>query len=231
MQLPRTDTELALWLTNFSTSFAAYAVTLGFTEADVNAVKADAAMLNYIVGDLIPTYKSALQSRTSFKNLVVLGQAGSVNVALPLPPTTGTAPAVVPAGIVQRLRNLIQRIQLAPGYTEEIGLDLGIDEPEGGGPPAPDSPAKPTVRARSTGPGRVQIDFSKEKFDGVLVESLRDGDGGWQTLGLDSYSPYIDDRPPKAAGKPETRQYRVRYILRDQATGDWSDIVTTTFIP
>ena len=44
-------------------------------------------------------------------------------------------------------------------------------------------------------------------------------------------SPYIDDRPPKVAGRPETRQYRVRYMLRDQPTGEWSDIVTTTFVP
>lgn len=231
MRLPRTDTELALWLTNFSTSFAAYSTALGFTEADVNAVKADAAMLNYIFGDLLPTYKSALQANTSFKNLIVSGPASSAGVALPLPPATGTAPALVPAGIVPRLRNLVQRIQLAPRYSEEIGLALGIAEPEGGGPSAPDSSPQPSLKARSTGPGTVQIDFSKEKFDGVVVESLREGDDGWQTLGLDSYSPYIDDRPPKVAGKPETRQYRVRYMLRDQATGEWSNIVTTTFVP
>jgi hypothetical protein len=231
MKLPRTDSELALWLTNFSTSFATYAVALGFTEADVNAVKADAAMLNYLVGDLVPTFKSALQSRTSFKAQVVSGPAGTVAVALPPPPTTGVAPAPVPTGILARLRNLVQRIQLAPGYTEQIGLDLGINNQEGGGPSAPDSPPKPDLKARSNGPGSVQVDFSKEKFDGVLVESLREGDDGWQSLGLDSYSPYIDSRPPKVAGKPETRQYRVRYMLRDQPTGEWSDIVTTTFIP
>jgi hypothetical protein len=231
MKLPRTDTELALWLNNFSTSFAAYATALGFNEADVNSVRADAAMLNYILGDLLPTYKSALQSRTSFKNLLVSGPAGGAGVALPLPPATGTAPAIVPAGIVPRLRNLVQRIELSPGYTEEIGLDLGISEPEGGGPSASASPPKPSVKARSNGPGTVQVDFSKEKFDGVLVESMREGDEGWQSLGLDSYSPYIDDRPPKVAGKPETRQYRVRYMLRDQPAGEWSDIVTTTFVP
>lgn len=70
MRLPRTDTELALWLTNFSTSFAVHAAALGFTEADVSAVNADAAMLNYAVGELLPTYKSAFQARTSFKNLL-----------------------------------------------------------------------------------------------------------------------------------------------------------------
>lgn len=231
MAIPRTDTELVLWLNNFSTSFESRAAALGFNEADVNSVKADAAMLNYIVGEMLPTYKSALQARTSFKNRVVSGAVTATAAALPPPPATGPAPALVPPGILPRLRNLVQRIQLAPGYNAEIGLDLGINEPAGGGPSAPDSPPKPTLKARSTGPGTVQLDFSKEKYDGVLVESQREGDDGWQSLGLDSYSPYLDDRPPKVAGKPETRQYRVRYMLRDQATGEWSDIVTTTFVP
>jgi hypothetical protein len=230
MPIPRTDTELALWLNNFSNSFAAHATALGFTEADVNSVKADAAMLNYLLGELLPTYKSALQSRTSYKNLVMAGPIGSVGGALPPPPATGPVPAVVPPGILPRLRNLAQRIQLAPGYNEVIGFDLGITGPEGG-PSAPAAQAKPTLKARSNGPGTVQVDFTKEKFDGVVIESRRASEEQWQSLGVDSYSPYIDDRAPTEAGKPEARQYRARYILRDQATGDWSDIVTATFVP
>jgi hypothetical protein len=230
MAIPRTDTELALWLTNFSTSFAAHATALGFAEAEVNSVKADAAMLNYLLGDLLPTYKSALQARTSYKNLVVAGPVGRPGGALPPSPSTGPAPAVVPPGILPRLRNLVQRIQLAPGYNEVVGLDLGITGPEGGST-APDAQARPTLKARSNGPGTVQVDFTKENFDGVVIESRRAGEEQWQTLGVDSYSPYIDERPPAGAGKPEARQYRARYILRDQATGEWSDIVTATFIP
>ena len=230
MAIPRTDTELALWLTNFSNTFAAHAPALGFTEADVSSVKADAAMVNFLLGDYIPTYKSALQARTSYKNLVMTGPIGVAGGALPPPPTTGPAPAVVPPGVLPRLRNLVQRIQLAPGYNEVIGRDLGITGPEGG-PSAPDTTARPVLKARSTGPGTVQVDFTKEKFDGVVVESRRAGEGEWQSLGVDSYSPYIDDRPPSQAGKPEVREYRARYILRDHATGEWSDIVTATFIP
>lgn len=231
MPIPRTDNELMVWLRNFSASFATHAASLGFTEADVNSVRADAAMLNYLIGDLVPTYKSALQARTAYKSLIMSGPVGSPGGGLPPAPVVEAPPTAVPPGVVPRLRQLVQRIQLAPGYTEEVGIALGIDEPEGRGPSAPDAPPKPSLKARSAGPGSVQLDFSKETFDGVFVESLRDGDDGWQPLGLDHYSPFIDERPPKAAGKPETRQYRVRYMLRDQPTGDWSDIVTTTFVP
>jgi hypothetical protein len=230
MAIPRTDAELALWLTNFSTSFEAHATALGFTETDVDSVKADAAMLNYLLSELLPTYKSALQARTSYKNMLLTGPLGRSGGALPPPPATGPAPAVVPPGIYPRLRNLVQRIQLAPNYNEVIGLALGINTPEGG-PAAPDTEARPKLKARSNGPGTVQVDFTKEKFDGVTIESRRAGEDGWLSLGLDSYSPYIDDRPPLEAGKPEVRQYRARYILRDQTTGEWSDIVTATFVP
>jgi len=230
MAIPRTDTELALWLTNFSNTFAAHANALGFTEVDVSAVKADAAMVSYLLGDLLPTYKSALQARTSYKNRVMTGPVGTAGGALPPPPTTGPAPAAVPPGILPRLRNLVQRIQLAPAYNEVIGRDLGITTPEGG-PSAPDTMSRPALKARSNGPGAVQVDFTKEKFDGVIIESRRANESEWHSLGVDSYSPYIDDRPSAEAGKPEVREYRARYILRDQATGEWSDIVTATFVP
>ena len=231
MPIPRTDSELMLWLNNFSTSFAAHATALGFTAADVSSVSADAAMLNYLVGDLLPTYKAALKARSTYKDLIISGPLGRPGGPPPTAPAAGTPPATVPPGVLPRLRNLVQRIQLAPGYDETIGIALGIDGTEGAGPSAPDSPPKPSLKARSTGPDTVQIDFSKEKFDGVVIESRRDGEDGWQSLGLDSYSPYIDSRPPLEPGKPERREYRARYMLRDQATGDWSDIVTATFVP
>jgi hypothetical protein len=230
MPIPRTETELALWLTNFSNAFSEHSFTLGFTEEEVLSLRADIKMANYLLGDLLPGYKAALQARTSYKNLILNGPVGAAGAALPPPPNTQPPPPVVAPGIVPRLRNLVQRIQLAPGCTEAIGDDLGITGTEGG-PSAPDSPPKPSLKARSTGPGTVQLDFSKEKYDGVVIESRRAGANGWQSLGVDNYSPFIDDRPPLEAGKPEQREYRARYLLRDQATGEWSDIVTTTFTP
>ena len=230
MAIPRTDAELALWLNNFSTSFEARAAALGFTEADVNAVKADAAMANFLVGDFVPTYKAALQARNAFKNMMISGPAGTATAAVPPPPTTGPPPAAVPPGILARARLLVQRIQVSPGYSEAVGIELGIATPESGSD-TPDAPPKPTLKARSIAPGTVQVDFTKGRYDGVFIESRRPGEDGWQSLGLDNYSPYFDERPPLEAGRPETRSYRARYMQRDRPVGEWSDIVTATFAP
>lgn len=230
MAIPRTDTELVLWLNNFATSLEPHAAALGLSETEMNAVKADAAMVNFLIGSLVPTRKSALQSCNLFKNRMITGPAGATPLAVPAAPSPGPAPAAVPPGIVARLRVLVQRIQLVPGYTESIGVALGIVGPAGG-PSAPDTVPKPTLKAHTSGPSLLQVDFTKERFDGVIIESRRAGEEGWQQLGLNNYSPYLDGRPPLEPGRPEVREYRARYILRDQATGEWSDIVNATFVP
>lgn len=230
MPIPRTDNELMVWLNNFSTAFASHAEKLGFNDADVNSVKADAAMLSFLVGDLVPTYKAALSARTSYKSLIMSGPAGSPGGDPPPIPVTAAAPTLVPPGIVPRIRQLVQRIQFAPGYTEAIGLDLGIAGTDASAS-SPDSSAKPTVKAAALAGSQVRIDFSKGDFDGVQIEGRRAGETGWQQLGTDNYSPFVDTRALAEAGKPEVRDYRVRYVLRDEPLGEWSDIVTVTTKP
>ncbi|HST53095.1 MAG TPA: hypothetical protein VLJ61_13885 [Pyrinomonadaceae bacterium] len=231
MAIPRTDNELMVWLNNFSTSFVSHAPALGFTDADVNSVKADAAMLNFLVGDLLPTYKSALQARTSYKTLIMSGPVGSAGGDPPPPPVTAAPPAPVAPGIVPRLRQLVQRIQLAPGYTDAIGRNLGIASAEAATSDSSDAAAKPVAKTTALAGGQVQIDFTKGKYDGVLVESRRTGEQEWASLGTDNYSPFVDTRPPTEAGKAELREYRLRYIRLDEAVGEWSDIVTATTRP
>jgi hypothetical protein len=231
MAIPRTDNELMLWYRNFAPRFAAHATALGFSQADVDAVQADAAMLSYLVGDLLPAYTSALQARTSYKNLIKDGPVGSPGGTMPPAPTLAAAPASVAPGIVPRLRQLVARIKVAPGYTDSIGLDLGIGGPDTGSPSAPASSAKPAPKATALDGSRVRIEFGKGGFDGVRIEARRAGETGWQSLGTDNYSPYTDERPPLEAGKPEVREYRLRYIQRDESVGEWSDIITATTRP
>jgi hypothetical protein len=231
MGFPRTDPELAIWLNNFTTVFEAHATSLGFTAADVNALSADTAMFNYLVGDVLPTYKAALQSRTAYKSLIKDGPLGEPGGPPPPAPTVGGAPAAVAPGIVPRLRTLIQRIQLAPGYNQAVGLELGIATPGDGGASAPAAPPKPTAKAVALPNSQIQIDFVKGAFTGVLIEGRRTGDTEWAPLGTDNFSPYVDTRPPLTPGRAEVREYRLRYLDRDEPAGDFSDIISASTTP
>jgi hypothetical protein len=230
MSYPKADAELVIWFKNFAQKFGTHAPVLGFTAADVSAVQADAAMLNYLVGDVLPTYQNALQARTTYKNSMKDGPIGAPGGDPPAAPVTGAAPATVAPGIVPRLRQWIQRIKAAPNYTEAVGQDLdiiGVEKDAPGGDPK----AKPTGKATALPDSQVRIEFNKRGHDGVVVEGRRAGEPGWMPLGIDLYSPFIDTRPPVESGKPEAREYRMRYLLRDEPTGEWSDILSVTTTP
>ncbi len=230
MRLPRTDPELVIWLNNFVKVFETHAEALGFTADDITVLRNDAAMLNYMVGEMMPTYKAALQSRAAYKALMMDGPLGAQGGALPPPPAVGLLPAPVAPGIVPRLRQLIQRIQSAPAYNQSLGMELGIVS-SGGGTGAPAAPPKPTAKATLLPNSQVRIDFVKGRFHSVLVEGRRHDQTDWAPLAAYNYSPYIDTRPPLTPGRPETREYRLRYLQRDQPLGDYSDTISTSTTP
>lgn len=231
MGFPRGDTDLMVWLNNFAEKFATHAPTLGFTAAEVTAVQDDAAMMQFLVGDLLPGFKAALQARTAYKNLIVDGPIGEKGGDVPPPPTTAAPSKPVEPGIIPRLSKLIKRILAAPAYTQAIGEDLDIIETEGGSSLVDEASAKPTAKAVALPKNEVRVEFSKGGFDGVLIESRRKGDGDWASLATDRFSPYVDSRPPVMPGTPEVREYRLRYLKRDEPVGEWSDIISATTAP
>lgn len=90
---------------------------------------------------------------------------------------------------------------------------------------------KPGLTASDTSGGVVELAFSKSKSDGVNLYSQRDGEAGFVFLARDTSSPYVDNRPLLAAGKPEVRRYKTIYVLNDQEIGQFSDEVTVTCRP
>jgi len=63
------------------------------------------------------------------------------------------------------------------------------------------------------------------------VTRRRDGDGDFVFLARDTSSPYVDNRAPLMAGKPENRQYKAIYVQADGKIGQASDIVTLVCLP
>jgi hypothetical protein len=232
MKFPRADAELTVWFKHFADRLDAHATALGLDESVVEGVRRDAAALGYAVGELVPAYLTALHARTAYKRALLDGPVGPSPLALPPAPPAGTPPQPVPPGILPRTRRLIARIKAAPGYHEAVGRDLGIAGPGASAlRPASAGEARPSAKATALSGGEVRVEFNKAGYDGVLVESRRGDRQNWERLGVDSYSPYTDARPPLVPGQPELREYRLRYIKRDEPTGEWSDILTATVTP
>jgi hypothetical protein len=226
--VPRSNTEVAAWGLHLASKMDIHAPALAITAAEVAALKADAAMIDWSI-KTSASMRASSQQFTAFKEAILEGKVGGAPEAAPIAPAITPPPPAVPSGAIARTRALIQRIKKSPGYTEAMGRDLGIIAPDAK-EIASDS-SKPTYRATSLPGGEVRLDWVKGPHSGVTIQSMRAGDADWIDLGRDNYSPYVDGRPPVTAGTSETRQYRMRYLDKDEAVGEWSDVVSAVTLP
>lgn len=119
------------------------------------------------------------------------------------------------------LRTFLRRLKTNPGYTEAFGARLNILMPQTAS--APDS-FRPILTVTALLHGIVEVAWVKGRADSINIYCQRDGDPGWVLLGRDTLSPYRDERPLLVPEKPETRNYRARYVIADEEVGDVSDI-------
>ena len=229
--VPRINTEVAAWALHLAGKIDAHAPALALSADDVEGLKADAAMVDWII-KVTASLRASTQQFTAFKDALLDGPIGSAPGAPPVVPTLPKPPAAVAPGAIPRTRALAQRIKKAGAYTEAIGRDLGIVA--SGASDASDAAerdgAKPTFRGTAQPHSEVRLDWVKGPHSGVLVQSKRAGEGDWADLGRDNYSPYVDGRPPLKGGASEAREYRMRYVDKDTEVGEWSDVVSVTTI-
>jgi hypothetical protein len=91
--------------------------------------------------------------------------------------------------------------------------------------------AATTCRPSGPDPKRRRITFAKRGTGGVDIETQRNNEMTWTHLAFDSFSPYIDNRPPLTAGQSEQRRYRLRYRDSDVPVGLFSDTLSVTVGP
>lgn len=133
-------------------------------------------------------------------------------------------------------------------FLAALGSLLGIEGPQ-------DTTDLTTSKATLAGVdqtgGVVELDFDKSISDGVNIYAKRDGDADFVFLARDAPparhsslcrtgtrrtrseggSPYIDNRPLLAVGKPELREYKAVYVLSDAEIGLFSDEVVVKCAP
>lgn len=216
------------WLDNYSEKLPIHGPTLNVDAADITASVNDAKYANYVLGSWLSAVRNFSPSTTDAVDDVLTGSGAS---AMVLP--TFTAPAL-PAGVtatlpgtLTRIFALIQKMKLEGAYTEAIGTDLGIVGQEAVEKLVPKFSAE-----AEQGPDCqcVRLRFFKYGHMGVYIESRR-GDGAWDFLGIDTESPFMDERPLLVAGAPEVREYRMRFWDKGTPNGDWTDVVKLTVSP
>ena len=122
-------------------------------------------------------------------------------------------------------RKLSKRIKTSTSYTDVIGNQLGIIGPDDS---TDMTQEQPTLDAEAGSAGTVEIGFNKMDAEGVHIYSMRDGDAGFTLLAGETHSPYVDNRPLLAAGKPETRQYKAVFFLGKSEIGLESAVAVAT---
>lgn len=196
---PTSDDRLAVWNASYKENIVVHGPTLGLTAAEVTEQEDAAASIESSV-DGLEMKRNQAKEASAFKRRMVK-EKGAV------------------------LRKCIARMKTHPAYTEEIGRELGIVGPS---QTLDISKVKPELKL-TVYPGYVSIAFTKQGLEGVVIFSRIKGTLGWEKLGTDFASPFLDKRPLKEANQPEYREYMAMYTNLREAIGQQSDIVTTVF--
>lgn len=226
---PKLQPQRPEWHHNLATKLPGYATALGLTTAEVNAAVADNLMMAYALGDWITNVREFAPSCTASLDLLATGTGGEAFVfptyAAPTPPTLPAGITGVLPGALDRIFLMVKNIKSKAGYTEAIGIDLGlIGEEDTAEHARPEFTLKTEA---GDGCHCVKVRFKKFSHSAVVVYSKR-GTGGWERLGAPQRSPFEDDRPLLVPGQPEIREYKLRFVDNDQENGDWTDVASIT---
>lgn len=216
--LPNTLEALAPWYANFALKFQQFAPELGFVLADVSAVLNDNLVVQWL-SIAEPVFEANLDGFRGFRDETLYGEVGDPEPQKPvtiLPPM----PEVFTMAIIERLINLVERIKLAKGYTEDIGAQLDIIGSKSDSI-APDS-WKTTLKPKVKAGGDVVVEFVRGDSEGILLEEQKGNETVWRECGRYFKSPadlHYDEPTPQKV------RLRARPLLNNKPTGEYSDIV------
>lgn len=221
--------ERAAWYDNFTTQFALIATALGFSAADVTAVTNDRAAIRFLANTVIAldAYRDAFRQ---YRIIMTEGDIGAVAPMFPANPAFVPPATAVPAGIFERLDNLVRRIRVAPAYTDEIGAQLGIL------PSTPNSinrgDLKPIIKVgESFGGYEFSVNVTRLGQPGFKIEMQRFGGDKWETVAFATNNPVEVAIAPTTAGQPERILVRAILVQKNEPVGQPSDPTFVTVNP
>ena len=215
---PDNDADCVLFLQNIATKMANYVTALAITGPDQSFINLAAALAQSVVMYQDQAKKFS-KDWSAMKKTVFSGNPADPLPAWPKWNGPDTAPIGLASGIERRVRVIVRRWKAAPGYTQAIGLDLGIVGEEINIDPAI---AQPDLSVRMNG-GRPEIDWNKQHMEALELEV--DRGAGPQLLTIVTSGSTVDEHPLPGPGQSAVWTYRAIYRLNNQRVGLWSDPV------
>ena len=219
----------AVWYQNFAKQFAIVAASLGFTAAEITAVKTDNDVYQFLA-DLTDEMQAFESAARQYRLIITEQPIGQPTPQFPENPNF-TLPIVIPTGMFDRLNKLVDRIRAAPAYTDEIGALLGIL------PTALDSISpenvKPTIQtfAAANNYHFSVVVAGRAEANMFEVELRRAGQETWETVKSATGKSVDVTITPTTPGKPEQLQVRVQLQKNNADYGQPSDPAYVTVNP
>lgn len=224
--LPRSLQQQAAFIRNFTAVFTEIAASLGFTQADIDKLAKDEAVMQYLARTEVGL-KAFKKSFQVLRDNLTGGQG--VNEPEYMKFIEPPEPPIVPYGIFDRLFRLADRIEAAEHYTTAVGARLGILSKAAEA--LREETVKLRLKAKPLAEASVEVIFVRGKTSGVWLFMRRADSEQWIDLGRYFYSPAIVKIPLLESDKPEQIQLRGRHLMGNDAFGDYSDIIALIVAP
>ena len=231
---PRLLADQPEWHFNYAEVLEDEGVGIGLELAKVTASVNDSRHLGYALGAWRTYVRDFGPGATGQIEVLRYGTGGlpfELPAFAPPAPPAGLTPVL--AGALTRIFKFVRTIKAASGYTDGLGLLMGIVGSEEPPPPPPGDVPPPriiiTVIAGDTFQ-KVRLKFFKDGHEYVEFQSRR-GAGDWETLGQSKKSPFLDERPLLSPTQAEIREYRARFLDDNQPTSEWCAVEKATVSP
>lgn len=218
---PTNMTERAAWFQNFTVQFANTGPGLGFTQAEIDSVLADNAVIQFLAR-AVADAKSYTKAVETFQRVVLLGKHGSATPAFPVL-TPRSIPGITPTGVFERLERTVRRIRVAPGYTVAAGALLGII-PVKMSRIAAESYVPGFKLASAAEPYTFEVSVTKRSFPAFSVWYRRANSDVWEDGQTWVSSPARITVKPTTDGLPEQLYVRVRMLKGNEQVGNYSQV-------
>ncbi|CAN5258439.1 hypothetical protein BH10ACI1_BH10ACI1_34870 [soil metagenome] len=229
MPFPRTQPEINNLLQVWRLRLELYQVQFGLSDAQINQQKDDAVIYDHLLTARMVFNTEILKFNNYFKNASVGNMYETANEyplinLIPMPPLINS---VVKNGIIPRNEELYNFLKRHPNKTTVVLADLGISGKSGSA--IPSELLKPGIGGNPLPDDTISLKFNKQGQKAIRFQMRRNGEA-WQNIGDPTTSPFIDETP-SLDGKPEKREYRAIYLVKNQPVGNYSNIITVYTTP